>query len=83
MELDSSPPAEIKNDLQTVYNTVVEAERQLAAVSFSITQLPSGPPATKNPNFQQAAKNVAQWAHSNCGTRLQTESSPPPAETTR
>ncbi len=75
--MNSSPPAAIKNDLQAVHNAVVEAERQLAAVSYNLTQLPDGPPAINNPEFQRAARNITQWAKTNCSTPLPTGSAPP------
>lgn len=74
--VDASPPATIKIDLQTMHTSMVQAQGQLAAVGYRIAQLPGGPPAVNNPEFGAAARNVANWGHTNCGTPPQTGSSP-------
>ncbi|MGH3684885.1 MAG: hypothetical protein ACRDRE_02350 [Pseudonocardiaceae bacterium] len=70
--LDAAPPAAIKGDIQTFYDSMVKTQSQLSAVGYDSTKLKE-PPAFQDPKSQQAGNAVDQWSHVNCGTPLSAE----------
>lgn len=64
--VDASPPEAIKSDLQTMHTATAEARDQLAAVGYNLAQLPGGPPAVNNPEFETSARKVLQWGQTHC-----------------